>query len=68
MEKNRQNAAALLTDCSEQMGVPMAEEQTRQFMAYLVLILEWNEKNRASGNPADASGFSAKAHRVSGGS
>ncbi len=44
MEKNRQNAAALLTDCCEKMGVPLAEEQTRQFMAYLVLLLEWNEK------------------------
>ena len=44
MEKNRQNAAALLTDCCEKMGVPLAEEQTRQFIAYLVLLLEWNEK------------------------
>ncbi len=44
MEKNRQNAAALLTDCCEKMGVPLAEEQTRQLMAYLVLLLEWNEK------------------------
>ncbi len=44
MEKNRQNAAALLTDCCEKMGVPLTEEQTSQFMAYLVLLLEWNEK------------------------
>ena len=28
MEKNRQNAAALLTDCCEKMGVPLTEEQT----------------------------------------
>lgn len=44
MEENRQNAAALLADCCGKMGVPLAEEQVSQFMTYLTLLLEWNEK------------------------
>lgn len=43
MEGNKQ-AAALLADCCAKMGVPLGEEQVRQFMAYLALLLEWNEK------------------------
>lgn len=34
----------LLRDCCEQMGVSLGEEQTQQFMTYLSLLLEWNEK------------------------
>lgn len=44
MEENRQNTAALLTDCCKKMGVPLTEGQAGQFMAYLALLLEWNEK------------------------
>lgn len=35
---------ALLRDCCEQMGVALTEEQLAQFMTYLSLLLEWNEK------------------------
>ncbi len=34
----------LLRDCCKQMGVSLGEEQTQQFMTYLSLLLEWNEK------------------------
>lgn len=34
----------LLRDCSEKMGIALSEEQIEQFMAYLSLLLEWNEK------------------------
>lgn len=44
MEENGQNAAALLADCCEKMGVPLTEGQIGQFMAYLALLLEWNKK------------------------
>ena len=35
---------ALLRDCCEQMGVSLGEKETEQFMTYLSLLLEWNEK------------------------
>ena len=35
---------ALLKDCCEQMGVSLSEAQLEQFMTYLSLLLEWNEK------------------------
>ncbi len=35
---------ALLKDCCEQMGVTLNETQLEQFMTYLSLLLEWNEK------------------------
>ncbi len=35
---------ALLKDCCEQMGVQLNETQLEQFMTYLSLLLEWNEK------------------------
>ena len=35
---------ALLSDCCMQMGVPLSEQQTEQFMTYLSLLLEWNER------------------------
>jgi len=35
---------ALLRDCCAQMGVALTEKQLEQFMAYLSLLLEWNEK------------------------
>ena len=42
---------ALLRDCCEQMGVSLGEKETEQFMTYLSLLLEWNEKmNRLSGD------------------
>lgn len=43
MEENKQ-VAALLADCCAKMGVPLGEGQIGQFMAYLALLLEWNEK------------------------
>lgn len=44
MGENSQNTAALLADCCKKMGVPLTEKQVGQFMAYLTLLLEWNEK------------------------
>ncbi len=35
---------ALLKDCCEKMGVSLTEKQLEQFMTYLSLLLEWNEK------------------------
>lgn len=35
---------ALLQDCCEKMGVSLSEGQLEQFMTYLSLLLEWNEK------------------------
>ena len=35
---------ALLRDCCEQMGVSLGEKETEEFMTYLSLLLEWNEK------------------------
>lgn len=35
---------ALLKDCCDQMGVVLSEAQLEQFMTYLSLLLEWNEK------------------------
>lgn len=35
---------ALLQDCCDQMGVALSEAQLEQFMTYLSLLLEWNEK------------------------
>ena len=35
---------ALLQDCCEKMGVSLQETQLEQFMTYLSLLLEWNEK------------------------
>lgn len=35
---------ALLKDCCDQMGVALSEAQLEQFMTYLSLLLEWNEK------------------------
>ena len=35
---------ALLRDCCEQMGISLQEAQAEQFMTYLSLLLEWNEK------------------------
>ena len=35
---------ALLKDCCDQMGVSLTESQLEQFMTYLSLLLEWNEK------------------------
>ena len=34
----------LLKDCCAQMGISLQEEQLEQFMTYLSLLLEWNEK------------------------
>lgn len=35
---------ALLQDCCEKMGISLSEGQQEQFMTYLSLLLEWNEK------------------------
>ena len=35
---------ALLKDCCDQMGVALSDAQAEQFMTYLSLLLEWNEK------------------------
>lgn len=35
---------ALLQDCCEKMGISLSEGQLEQFMTYLSLLLEWNEK------------------------
>ncbi len=35
---------ALLSDCCMRMGVPLNEQQLEQFMTYLSLLLEWNER------------------------
>lgn len=35
---------ALLKDCCVQMGISLQEAQLEQFMTYLSLLLEWNEK------------------------
>ena len=35
---------ALLSDCCMRMGVPLSEQQLEQFMTYLSLLLEWNER------------------------
>lgn len=35
---------ALLKDCCGEMGVSLDEKQLEQFMTYLSLLLEWNEK------------------------
>ena len=35
---------ALLKDCCDQMGVSLSDAQAEQFMTYLSLLLEWNEK------------------------
>ncbi|MBQ5588871.1 MAG: class I SAM-dependent methyltransferase, partial [Anaerotignum sp.] len=31
-------------DCCDQMGVSLSDAQAEQFMTYLSLLLEWNEK------------------------
>ena len=35
---------ALLQESCEKMGVSLTEEMASQFMTYLSLLLEWNEK------------------------
>ena len=35
---------ALLKDCAEKMGIALDETQLEQFMGYMSLLLEWNEK------------------------
>lgn len=34
----------LLKSCCEQMQIPLSQEMTEQFMTYMSLLLEWNEK------------------------
>ncbi len=35
---------ALLQACCERMNIPLSEQMTEQFMTYMSLLLEWNEK------------------------